>query len=94
MNHRKIAFLRVDSKWVVELLNGAAKGKLTLPSFRGESLPPDTEVLCVMPHTESNSIQLLIWSDSFPEVPLGQMAPVLLRCELMQTVELPPLRIF
>lgn len=73
---RRLKILRVDPRYIVDLLNQATNPQRFMRIPAGEQLPEDVVVVSVNADWSSNTIELLLAHDKFEPVEVGLCAPV------------------
>jgi len=73
---RRLKILRVDPRYIVDLLNQATNPQRFMRIPAGEQIPEDVVVVSVNADWSSNTIELLLAHDTFEPVQLGLSAPV------------------
>lgn len=70
---RRVKVLRVNPDYIIQMLNGQNVQYTMFPE--NDHTPPGTKVLSVNANWERHTIDFLIYHESFPVVPEGQIAP-------------------
>lgn len=88
---RRVKILQVDPNFIVDLLNGIQQHEFVcLPVT--DHTPEGTAVLSIRENWATRRMEFLITHDSFPEIPDGDMPPLLpesISYRIMQPVPLP-----
>lgn len=74
---RRFKILRVDPRYIVDLLNQATNPQRFMRIPSGDQIPEDAKVISVNADWSSNTIELLIAHETYEPVPLGVMTPEL-----------------
>lgn len=72
---RRLKILRVDPRYIVDLLNQARNVCRFLKVPAGEQVPDDVVVITVNADWSSNTIELLLASEQFEPVEVGMNPP-------------------
>lgn len=73
---RRLKILRVDPRYIVDLLNQATTPQRFMRIPAGEQIPEDVVVVSVNADWSSNTIELLLAHDQFEPLGVGHSPPV------------------
>lgn len=73
---RRLKILRVDPRYIVDLLNQATNPQRFMRIPAGEQIPEDVVVVSVNADWSSNTIELLLAHDQFEPLGVGYSPPV------------------
>lgn len=85
---RRLKILRVDPRYIVDLLNQATNPQRFMRIPAGEQIPEDVIVVSVNADWSSNSIELLLAHDEFEPVGVGYSPPCVGLMDGWQQVDL------
>lgn len=85
---RRLKILRVDPRYIVDLLNQAAHPHQFMKVPAGEQIPADVVVVSVNADWSSNTIELLLSHEQFEPVQVGYSPPCVGLMKEWQSVDL------